>query len=757
MYLRSAEKNAVSSSKFLLASIKKQTKDLVLKVDSTKYQTDALTYTKPPKVAYVFQFKSISTQITVATGISLLGAILAMGIYGVVASTVLYDTTSKSIINHNEHMVAEALKQVSSKVERINQDISNNIIIAKNIASTQSFIIQNDLVETIDRDTFSQYLKHILSDNQQISGTYIAWEPNAVDNNDAKYINDGRHSDSSGQYAPYWTRASSGELNVRPSNMPLVYNNRKPNEHGLRPGEWYLCPFESRKSCVSDPSVWEVQGVPTLMTSITTPLIVNEQVIGVSGVDVSVAFIQQLASTVNDAIFEGVGTLKIISFNGAIVADTSHPEQAGLFMDKNEWASIKSNVQSGISRIKMASDNIEVLLPLNFANTDTKWSVKLLLPTSVAMQDASNLNLLINESFTTNVLGQLFAGILVGLAGFLVVYFVAGKLSRPIKKAAYLVSELSKSDGDLTQRIDLEYGAEIGVMADGLNSFLHKTHQTIKDTSDSVNKMTESAEKSSQLSEKTNKSVNSQKNELSQATTAILQLSQTAQQVAQKSEQTAKSVDSAYQKVKICAHELDDTVDSLQELTDKMRNTAHDMNQLESSTQSISGILAVIKEISEQTNLLALNAAIEAARAGEQGRGFAVVANEVRNLANRTQESTEEINKLMHSLTVSAEVAVKTMREGTDTCEHNMQRANISQTQLQEIVRETQDISNASVAIAEAIEQQTLVSTEITNNINNLNLAVDKVSSYASKGKQQNEELEQRADDIRLKLHQFKF
>jgi methyl-accepting chemotaxis protein len=493
------------------------------------------------------------------------------------------------------------------------------------------------------------------------------------------------------------------------------------------------------------------------MTSITSPLVVSGQTLGVSGVDVSVAFIQKLAETVNSEIFAGVGTLQIISFNGAIVANTSEPEQAGTFMQKEEWDAIKTTVQSGVSKINMASDFIDVLLPLNFANTDTKWSVKLILPTSVAMQDASDLNALINQRFTRNVVGQLIAGILVGLAGFLAVYFVAGKLAKPIKKAAYLVSELSKSDGDLTQRIDLDYGAEIGVMADGLNSFLHKTHQTIKDTSEAVDKMTESAEKTSRLSEKTNDSVNSQKNQLSQATTAVAQLSVTAQQVAQKSDETAKSVKSAYQKVKVCAHELDETVNSLQNLTNNMRDTAKDMNQLESSTQSISGILNVIKEISEQTNLLALNAAIEAARAGDQGRGFAVVANEVRNLANRTQESTEEINKLMHSLTASAEVAIKTMREGTDTCEHNVQRANVSQTQLKEVVKETQDISNASISIAEAIEQQMLVSTEITNNIDNLNLALDKVSSYAARSKHQNEELEHRADDIHKNLNQFKF
>lgn len=279
----------------------------------------------------------------------------------------------------------------------------------------------------------------------------------------------------------------------------------------------------------------------------------------------------------------------------------------------------------------------------------------------------------------------------------------------------------------------------------------------VTETSESVLRLTDVAKRSCRLSMQTEESVNSQKSELSQVSSAVYQMSQASAEVARNCADTANSAKDAHSKVQICAQELNETVQSLQGLTQHMREAAGNMDELEVATQSISGILDVIKGISEQTNLLALNAAIEAARAGEQGRGFAVVADEVRSLASRTQESTEQINNLMQSLVTSAALSVKTMREGTKTCEDNVHRAIASQEQLNEIVTSTQSISGASITIASAVEQQNAVADEISRNVTNINDAVNLIADYATQAKQESAAVDETVIDIQNKLNQFKY
>ena len=163
-----------------------------------------------------------------------------------------------------------------------------------------------------------------------------------------------------------------------------------------------------------------------------------------------------------------------------------------------------------------------------------------------------------------------------------------------------------------------------------------------------------------------------QQAQLSDITVAIKEMSLATTEVANNCSGTANSAENTLGLVEVCESKLATTVNSMGQLTQDMAAASKTMDELEEATQSIGGIVEVIKGISEQTNLLALNAAIEAARAGEQGRGFAVVADEVRNLASRTQASTEEINQLIERLIQQSSNAVKTMQNGSQLCEQGM-------------------------------------------------------------------------------------
>lgn len=704
----------------------------------------------------LFAFKSIRLQIMTAAGASLLAAIVTMILYGIISGQALFQDTSKNLRTYATENVKESIQRVSADVTEIGDTVSAGLAVAQGLATHAAFLVEKNHTADFDREKLSQFVGFTLSKHPSITAAYVHFDPNALDNRDAQYTGQFNHSSPKGQFTPYWTRSSSDELSVRASNLNNL-NNSQRNERGLRKDEWYLCPKDSLTACVTDPQVWDVQGTPTLMTSLTTPIIVNGKFIGVAGVDLSVSFILALAERVNKSIYSGAGKLSVISYNGSIVASTQDSSKAGNWLDNALWRDIKSPLRSGEKVINIEDTSVSVLLPLTFPDTEAKWAVKIALPTEVALADITELNEVLDDRFSSSLIGQLIAGIIVGIVGFIFVILVATRIAKPVQDTTDLISELSQSDGDLTKRIQTTQKNELRKLADSLNLFLEKTHQIVRETCGSVAILKSAAQESASLSHKTDSSVNDQKAELEQVASAVYQMSQASGEVASNCSDTASAAEDAHTKVVECATGLDETVTSLRNLTDRMRIAAANMTDLENATNSINGILGVIKGISEQTNLLALNAAIEAARAGEQGRGFAVVADEVRSLARRTHESTEEINGLIDTLVKQSEEAVLAMREGTKTCERNMERANISQSQLQDVVGATQQIFSSSTSIASAVEQQNAVAAEISKNINNISEQVNSVAHYANQANSQSHRIDDIADEINQKLNQFKY
>jgi len=194
---------------------------------------------------------------------------------------------------------------------------------------------------------------------------------------------------------------------------------------------------------------------------------------------------------------------------------------------------------------------------------------------------------------------------------------------------------------------------------------------------------------------------------------------------------------------------------SVEQLSFMMHQTSDAVAQLESDSQNIGGVLEVIRGIAEQTNLLALNAAIEAARAGEQGRGFAVVADEVRTLASRTQQSTEEINTMIVQLQSGAKSAVETIKKGDVSIENSNTKASETNNMINEMSSIINDIQAQNLQLAAAAEQQAAVSNEINQNID----TIKEVSTSANDSSQQllalAEEINSAVSAINKQLQRF--
>ncbi len=248
-----------------------------------------------------------------------------------------------------------------------------------------------------------------------------------------------------------------------------------------------------------------------------------------------------------------------------------------------------------------------------------------------------------------------------------------------------------------------------------------------------------------------------QHEQIEHAVTAMTEMSKTIHDVALNSQQASASASEADNEASKGAQLVNDAVSKTRELLESMNTASDAMNQLESNVGNIGTVVDVIRGISEQTNLLALNAAIEAARAGEQGRGFAVVADEVRTLAQRTQESTEEIQDIIESLQSVTGKAVSSINTGQEQTDKTSEEIIEAGGALDTIVGAVSSISSMNIQIATAAEQQAAVADSISENISNISdsstQSVEKVTSnqaFAQQFQSMSEELDKQINVYRV-------
>lgn len=247
-----------------------------------------------------------------------------------------------------------------------------------------------------------------------------------------------------------------------------------------------------------------------------------------------------------------------------------------------------------------------------------------------------------------------------------------------------------------------------------------------------------------------------QTTETEQVATAINEMSATVQEVARNTDTAANLATEADGYSTEGSNVVMQTVSAINALASEVENTSAVIQQVESDSENIGQVLQVIREIAEQTNLLALNAAIEAARAGEQGRGFAVVADEVRSLAGRTQQSTEEIKVIIEKLQSGAREAVEAMRSGREQTAVSVEQASRAGTALESITQSVTSINDMNTQIASAAEEQSAVAEEINRSTSAIMQVVEDNVGNAHQVENNSQELMQIAQKLEGLVGQFK-
>ena len=350
------------------------------------------------------------------------------------------------------------------------------------------------------------------------------------------------------------------------------------------------------------------------------------------------------------------------------------------------------------------------------------------------------------------------------LAGVLIaglIFLVLRGMLRPLGQIGERMERLG--EGDLSSDIDLPgtdseapthnevqlLGRQVKQMIDALN-------RLVSDISQSMHALNAAADRVSQVASETNEGVKNQQQETDQVAAAINELASSGQSVAEQAVNAAEETKTADRKAGEGSAAVSNVIGSIESLAGEVEQSADIIASVERESESIGSVLEVIGGIAEQTNLLALNAAIEAARAGEQGRGFAVVADEVRNLAQKTQESTTEISDMIQRLQSSTSAAVAAMQAGRNKAQESVSRAGEAGTTLDEIAATTSEVTSVTERIARSAQEQSAVAEEIILSVSRIRDVANHTASGADEMRAATAELQSVFEQLQQLIGRFR-
>lgn len=490
------------------------------------------------------------------------------------------------------------------------------------------------------------------------------------------------------------------------SAATMNYYTRDGINRVIQPGKdaWYFRFVDSGKPQVLTLDVDKINGKPTLF--INARMENHGRLVGVSGIGIA---LQDMGRKIREFRFAQTGIVYLTSASGDV---RIHPETglAGKALaELTSSGAARQLLSAAQSPLVAFSRDGQEYLAMSMQLDNVDWRLVVEVPRAEIYGE-------LNQATAT----ALLIGLLVAAAFLGLITLFATHLTAPLKRVTRALADIGNGGGDLTQQLSVDSKDELGELADGFNRFVVSQRRMIAGVLDTARSLLKNIEEIREVVMGNNTLVGEQNRLTDSVATAIYEMETTVQEVARNAAETASKLRQVGDDAGIIRTDMDHSVAQVSNMAGDIRESAEAISELAERVTDIGKVIDVISSISEQTNLLALNAAIEAARAGEHGRGFAVVADEVRHLAKRTQESTQEIQKIIDALQAGSQRAVKAMEAGeqatasTVTTSHQMGEA------LNGISTHVDDIVSLSYQVATATEEQSSVTADISRNVQDI-------------------------------------
>ncbi|MEZ8457886.1 methyl-accepting chemotaxis protein [Vibrio cyclitrophicus] len=462
-----------------------------------------------------------------------------------------------------------------------------------------------------------------------------------------------------------------------------------------------------------------------------------------------VAFVQKAVNQNKKAVthlnyaYRGLSTqlpaLKNI-FDESVQKFTKDVGQKGGVLDKhNNYLQAKQALYVNIANLAVEVD--QAMAVLDSFNVTAEEQL------NSSLADASSI-------YDKGLFNAIAIGVVVTLFAAAIGYHIANSVREPLTRILKTLEGLT--EGDMTQRIDIRYNNEFSRVSGHINTLADNLHNILVKLNDASDDLTKTASVNQKTSSETQAQLNSQREQTATVATAMTEMSHSVQEVANSAQSSLTMVQQVESASESGRQIMNTNISTINQLESRLTESVSAVGELQQMSSQIGSILDVIRGIAEQTNLLALNAAIEAARAGEQGRGFAVVADEVRVLAQKTTQSTSEIETMISNLQSSSKTASNVIESCMSDMDMSVEQASSANSAMEEIQALILEISHMSTHISQAAAEQSETSGDIARNIEDINHIADASYQAMSSIAEASQNLTVLANQQGDLVHQFK-
>ncbi|PMV21048.1 MULTISPECIES: methyl-accepting chemotaxis protein [unclassified Pseudomonas] len=491
------------------------------------------------------------------------------------------------------------------------------------------------------------------------------------------------------------------------------------------------------------------------LPSVTSLSVITENVLRMRILSFRVLVNREPAGLQEAEVRIGVLADKVKTAQASYAALPAGPEEAALY--KVFTTTLDNYLKAQAEMLALSRQNkvdeMRTLINTRIKDGTDQMGEQLNKLIAINAADAKQANEEAGQNYSSAITGAIVVSVAAALLTVLLAWLLTRSIVAPLRKAVEVAETIA--GGNLTKTIEDDGKDEPARLLNALSTMQGNLRQTIQHIAGSATQLASAAEELSAVTEEASKGLQQQNNEIDQAATAVNEMTAAVEEVARNAVSTSEASTQSNQAAREGRDRVVETVGAIQTMTQDVQNTAAMIEGLATQGRDIGKVLDVIRAIAEQTNLLALNAAIEAARAGEAGRGFAVVADEVRALAHRTAQSTQEIEKMVAGIQNGTGEAVQSMQQSNQRTQDTLEMARAAGVALEQITQSISLINERNLVIASASEEQAQVSREVDRNLVNIRDLATQSAAGANQTSAASHELSRLAVDLNGMVARF--